>query len=189
MSAVDPRVSQKVRRGRLVACDPGLLKPAAAKFVDGCLVRAQRIKIPGALSKLPLGERTRLIARLIAEWAVEDGRVDHFVWELPKVYTDGKSDPADLIAIALVGASVAGYLDVETYAPLAGEWSGGTPKVTSGTPWESPRGKLLIERLAMFSHDRALVQDTHDAIDACAIGMWYLGYMGRVYPQKKPAMR
>lgn len=160
----------------VLAVDPGINYPAAAIFRDGRLVIASRVKLPGRLKKLPMGERVREVSLLIEQWvssqnvARED--VDHVIFECPQIYRASKSkgDPNDLIPLAMVGGYVAGlYSHASVTSPLPREWIGQLPKSTKGDPWCSPRGELVARRLD--AAERACVIPSHDAIDAVGIGL------------------
>lgn len=170
--------------GNVVAFDPGARHPAAAFFVDGELVAASRIKLPGAYAKLALGKRAHEIAGLTRKWVdleffkattSSDG-IQGVVYELPKVYRGKKAigDPNDLIMLAVIAGEVAGrFPGAEAFAVLPREWSQGTKKTTKGDPWDSSRGRRIAARLSPV--ERSRVQDTHDALDATGIGLYLLG--------------
>lgn len=170
----------------LLALDPGIRYPACAIFVDGKLVTASRVKLPGKLAKLPMGERVREVSLLIEAWVSGQGfnreQIDDVVLECPQVYRVGKSkgDPNDLIPLALVGGYVAGiYVHASVTSPLPREWLGGnTPKASKGDPWESPRGARAARALSDI--ERSRIVPSHDALDAACIGLWRLGRFERV---------
>jgi len=166
--------------------------PAAALFEDRKLVRAARVRLPITLKRLPVGERCRRIAKLIAEtteqWAGGKGRIRHAVIEWPRTYGHGKSkgDSADLFPLAAIGCAVGALLDVEITSYLPQEWIGQVRKFEKGDPWESPRGQMIARRLS--ENERECVTDSHDAIDAVGIGLKYLGRLEpvRVFPGATP---
>lgn len=167
----------------LLAVDPGLLKPAAAVFIDGKLVAAERVKVPGALAKLPVGQRSMEVAGLIQGWAEQHFHAspDVLVIEWPQVYRAGKSkgDPADLLPLVGVGMAVAGLLQPgEVKSPTPAEWIGQLPKSTTGDPWASARGQRIGSRLSDV--ERGRVVPSHDAVDAVGIGLWSLGRLDRI---------
>lgn len=162
-----------------LALDPGIRYPACAIFVDGKLVSASRVKLPGKLAKLPMGARVREVSLLIEAWVSGQGydreTIEHVVFECPQVYRAGRSkgDPNDLIPLALVGGYVAGiYVHATVTNPLPREWIGQLPKSTKGDPWASARGELVARRLD--ATERAAVVPSHDAIDAVGIGLFHL---------------
>lgn len=172
----------------VLAVDPSVASPGAALFGDGILIAADRFSPSRPVGLESRGRRARRVAKMIFHWLpAYTASVDVLVYEWPQVYTAKKSkgDPNDLIALAAVGAALAGLLDgqlVEEHTPTPAEWTGGVPKVTRGNPWRSPRGARVAARLS--AAERALVPDSHDAIDSVGLGLWYLGRFerARVFP-------
>ena len=181
-------------RGYLVAFDPGVDHPAVAVFLDGELCAASRVRVPGALDSLEVGERCRQIALLVRDWVLghtyelhtttgAPAQVANVVAECPQVYRVAKSkgDPNNLIPLAVLDGYVAGLFPTATVTmPKPAEWIGGLKKSTTGDPWKSPRGRLIWRLLR--ESERPRVQASHDSIDACGIGLWCLGRLGRVFP-------
>lgn len=165
----------------ILVLDPGIRNPAIALFHDDVLVVATRVALPRAWSRLDIGERCRLVsAEIWRASATHVGlHVDLVIYEWPKVYTPGKSkgDPGDLLPLACVGGGVAALAGaiVVTYEPS--EWTGGLPKSETGPAWSSPRGIRVWSRLS--ETERAACEATHDAIDACGIGLHHLGRLAR----------
>lgn len=159
----------------LLALDPGVRYPACALFADRELVSASRVKLPGNIAKLNMGERVRRIGNLIHEWVVGvliDVPLDRLVYEVPQIYRQGKSkgDPNDLIPLALLSGYVSGrWPSTEVCGLKPREWCGQLPKLTKGDPWTSPRGELVARRLD--AAERACIVSSHDAIDAVGIGL------------------
>lgn len=157
----------------LLALDPGILHPACALFADRELVAASRVKLPGKLKKLPMGERVRHIGNLIYDWVTEYVQtVDRIAYEVPQIYRREKSkgDPNDLIPLALVAGFLSGRFPESAVSGLKPrEWCGQLPKVTKGDPWTSPRGELVARRLQPA--ERASIVSSHDALDAVGIGL------------------
>ena len=185
--------------GDVIALDPGLLHPAAALARDGVILRAGRVLVPGKLTKakLPIGQRCLEVARLcyaqLARWAEEAGagptssrpfRPSAFITEWPQIYRREKSkgDPNDLIPLAGIGMALAAMLGVEVASPVPADWTGRIPKAETGDPWASPRGAKVARRLS--AAERAVVQNTHDAIDVTGILLYKLGRYSveRVFP-------
>lgn len=166
----------------LLALDPGIRYPAVALFADGELVFASRVKLPGKLTKLQMGERVRQIGNLIyvhvAQYVTS---VDHLVYECPQIYSRRKSkgDPNDLIPLALVCGLVSGRFPAATVTALKPrEWCGQLPKSTVASEvWTSARGELVARRLN--AAERASVVSSHDAIDATGIGLFHLDRLYR----------
>lgn len=183
-----PELAALARASRLLAVDPGLRYPAAAVFAGGKLVRASRVKLPPSLSRfrgvrgLDEGEHCRQVAELVCAWAVEHlGALPELVVsEYPQVYPDEfKKDPNDLLPLAGIGVAVGARLCVRVVSPRPREWIGSIPKSKSGPAWQSPRGRLIASRMTAL--ERALVEESHDAIDALGIGKWAQGGLGRVF--------
>ncbi len=195
----------------LLAIDPGLNNPAAAMFRHGVLVAASRVKPDKKWNDLVVGERCRLVARRLSEWAYDHGldastmraareaelagrhaeartlRQDRGIVilavEWPQVYTRSKSkgDPNDLLPLAGVAMCLAGHLDVEVRSYRPAEWIGQCPKKETGDPLVSPRGQLVWRHLS--TKERATVLVSHDSIDAIGIGLFALGRLRmHVYP-------
>lgn len=154
----------------LGAIDPGLRYPAAARFENGKLVRASRVKIPTKLATLERGQRCLEVAKLIRDYL---GSCDELVTEWPRTYRRMKGDPADLFPLAGVGMAVAGMMLVPVTAPTAPEWIGSIPKNEKGDPLESPRGHRVWSILD--DAEKAVVVLSHDAIDAVGLGLFRLG--------------
>ena len=185
MLPVDPSAATARAQGWLLAVDPGMRFPAAAVFLNGRLTDASRVKVPGALAKLPVGERCRQVVTLVCAWAsarMREGYPSHVVVEHPQVYSRrrSKGDPNDLLPLAMINGGVAMYFRAPVISPTPSEWIGGIPKAAMGDPWASPRGRLLQSRLSEL--ERATIVSTHDALDAVGIGLWALGRLGRVFP-------
>lgn len=166
----------------VLAVDPSIASPGAALFRDRVLVVAIRSTLP-SIPDEGRGARVERVARRL--YTAPPGGVDVLVYEWPQVYraSKAKGDPNDLIALAAVGAALAGMLCPRVIVtPTPAEWTGGLPKVTKGDPWRSPRGRRIASRLSPA--ERALVPDSHDAIDSVGLGLWYLGRLDpvRVFP-------
>src|SRR5690348_8977245 len=115
-------------RGWLVALDPGVDHPAAAVFLDGELRAASRVRVPGAIDSLEVGERCRQIALLVRDWVLnQTGGVTpaNLLCEKPQVYRTGRSkgDPNDLIPLAVLDGYVGGmFFDAHVEMPTPAEW-------------------------------------------------------------------
>lgn len=187
--------------GDLLTFDPGAEHPAAALFRGGVLLSAERVKLDPDWAGLPPLARAVRIAEASLRWAV--GRADCveprvLVCEHPQVYRASKSkgDPNDLILLATINGALAGALAMAVakrdvglvlLSPTPAEWAGQLPKATTGDPWRSPRGLRIRERLTV--DEAAVVQVTHDAIDAVGIGLHVLGRLAprHVYPGALPS--
>ncbi len=168
----------------VLTLDPSVRSPGIAIFHDSIL--CETVRMPVAIVKdEQRGARVARAADTLMFFTRAWRRPDVIVYEWPQVYRAGRSkgDPADLIALAAVGAALAAILAVPTIVtPTASEWTGGLPKVTTGDPWKSPRGRRIASRLSPA--ELALVPKSHDAIDAVGLGLWYLGRFApaRVFP-------
>ena len=65
--------------------------------------------------------------------------------------------------------------DVACYTP--GEWTRGIPKKTTGSAKTGPRALRILSRLS--DAERAVVPDSHDALDAVGLGLYRLGRFER----------
>lgn len=195
----------------VLAFDPGLNNPAAALFRRGRLVAASRIRPQAAWRGFDVGERCRLIARAVHDWACEVGLdmnamvkayenelegyraeakllrqesgIVALVIEWPQIYVRGRSkgDPNDLLPLAGVAMCLAGRLDVEVVTYKPAQWIGQCPKSETGNALESPRGRLVWRNLDPGERETVIV--SHDAIDAVGIGLAFLGRLSmRIYP-------
>ncbi len=171
---------------QLLALDPSVRSPGIAIFKDGTLVIADRVKIPKYdVEKFSDGARWDFVARRILASVrpclsdVTEGATD-LVFELPQIYTWGKSkgDPNDLVGLAGVAGALVGHLVqsfplLGVYSPTPAEWIGQLPKSTKGSAKESPRAQRILSRLS--AEELARVPDQHDALDAVGLGLWRLG--------------
>lgn len=176
--------------GDLLAFDPGALHPAAALFRAGVLRCAERVKIDSAWADLPVVDRCVRIAGNAVRWAIAlDASPRVLVCEHPQVYRQSKSkgDPNDLLLLATINGALAGVLSyaaagrdlgVTILSPTPREWVGQLPKSTTGDPWQSQRGVRIASRLS--AAEREVCESSHDAIDACGLGLWALGRLDRV---------
>ena len=177
MIPVDPK--HPLARGQLIAFDPGLNNPAAALFKNGELQAAERIRLPTSLKSLELTERALRIADLTLKWVLEHGgeKGHTLVWEKPQVYRGSAAigDPKDLISLSVVGGAVACILQpTKTYSPTPQEWTMGTSKAKQADKiWTSSRGVRAEKRFS--SEEKGRIQDSHDAADAAALGLYCLG--------------
>lgn len=152
--------------------------------MDGRLVAASRVKLKTAWAKLPMGERILTVSREIRAWygdklATNPSKLD-YVFEFPQTYARGKSkgDPNDLHPLAGVGMCLAGLLYDQVHELVVTEykprdWAGTTPKVTTGDALASIRGVRVWSRLSEV--EKAVVEVSHDSVDAIGIGLKRLG--------------
>ena len=172
-----------MNKDHYLAVDPGIRYPAAAIF-DGkkTLVKASRVKLPAALSRLPMGMRCLEIGKLIVKWTGEyHTRIGGYCFEYPQIYVAkrSKGDPNNLTPLVGVGMVVAAYFDVPTKSPYPVEVWGQVPKNEEcDDPWGSPRGQKIKRRLTQA--EIACVDASHDSVDAIGIGLWALGRFERI---------
>ena len=164
---------------RLLACDPSVRRPGVALFFDTRLVACDVLRPAPADDP---SQRCRVAVLAIVGWALDSRRVtrldfltdlDELVVEWPQWYATGKSkgDPNDLAYLAGIDVGLAvAFPGAAVRSPVPRDWIGGLPKATSGDPWASPRGVRIAARLS--DAERALVPDSHDAIDAVGLGLW-----------------
>lgn len=174
-----------------LAIDPGIRSPGAAVFVDAVLIAATRIKVPAAVHKRNLGDRVGIVARLINGWfqtLIPVGELE-LVYEWPQIYraSRSKGDPNSLLKTLAVGAAASALVCADrVFTPTPHEWAKNTSKATTGDPWNSPRAKMVARRLS--EAELACVPNSHDAIDAVALGLWKVDRFDAicVYPGASP---
>lgn len=179
-----------LRRGYTLAFDPGLLHPAVAVARDARVIHAARVKVPGKLKLLPLGERVREIVKLVGDHALQitGGQpVIATCIERMQIYTREKSkgDPNDLIPLAMMGGAVSFGFGAPTVAPVPRDWIGSIPKSTSGNPWMSARGRIIAGKLS--AEEQKLVESSHDALDACGLLLHLHARLGRAFIGSTPS--
>jgi hypothetical protein len=179
----------------LLAVDPSLRSTGAALFSDGRLIGVARLRglDPGA----DITHRCRAMARDVDAWVelqLTMAQPQVIALEWPQIYRAAKSkgDHNDLLGLAGVCAAVAAlYPSAEVRSYLPADWEP-APKVSparkarglgpiDSEAFSSPRGVRIMSRLA--EAERALVPQSHDAVDAVGIGLHHLGRLAprRVY--------
>jgi hypothetical protein len=171
----------------LLALDPGVLHPAAARFAGGKLVAAARTPVDASWAALGNAERAKRVALAMAHWALEARAVapTHIALEWPSInrgQTYGK-DPNELLKIlaaaaAVVGAFAAANPDIVVISATPRDIWGSMPKALTGDPRRSVRGGRVWSRLS--PEEQAALELTHDAIDSAGIGLWALGLLDPV---------
>lgn len=171
------RVSPDVE---LLAIDPGVVHPAAARFSGGRLVAASRTPVDASWLRFDVGQRGLCIALAIRHWELTLGLppVTHIVYEHPQVYrTADRKDSNDLLKILTTASTAVGLFaaarEITVLSPLPREVWNNLPKATSGDPWESVRGKRIWSRLD--DAQRAVIVPSHDSLDAVGLGLFVLG--------------
>jgi hypothetical protein len=183
MQYADLDLARRLASTWFASIDPGLRNPAAAVWDRGRLVAASRVKVPKEYAELGRAERCRRVGALIAVWirehAAPSAHIPVIGVEWPQIYSHGKGkgDPNLIVPLAGVDVAVACELDAEVLDYLPGEWSGGIPKSERGNPWDSPRG--VITRSRLRDEELAVIVPSHDAVDAVAIGLKFLGRLER----------
>lgn len=183
----------------IFAVDPGLTNPAAAWWTDGALLKAERVKVPGAWKDLAILDRCDRIGEAVVNWFDRIRRpvfgtnvaltliVEWPRWYPRKAADDKQIDPNDLAGLCGIAGSICGRLRergwiMESKSPQPAEVWGNVPKATKGDPWASPRGRRLASRLKPT--ERAAVQSKHDALDAAGLALFEAGLWAqrRLYP-------
>ncbi len=193
---VTPGVAPTSTIGELLAIDPGIVHPAAARFRDGKLVAARRTPNSALWAHLQMGQRCLEIATAIVNWwdSIIDVAPSHVVIEWPKIYRETKAkgvDPNDLpplvgVAMCVVGILATRNAELVVLSPKPDEVWQRLPKSTDGDPWASTRGQRIKSRLS--AAEFAAVIPSHDAVDAAGLGLWVLGRFerARVFPGATP---
>lgn len=177
-----PPVIRAPLDAELLALDPGLLHPAAARFSGGKLVRAARTPVAAAWAKLGMAQRQLEVAQSIVDWQAAVNRelglppVTHVILEYPQVYREAKAKgvrPRDLLGILGVALATVGILahrhHLTVYSPTPAEAWGQVPKCTDGDPRASVRGGRVWLRLD--EAERAVIDLNHDSFDAAGLGL------------------
>ncbi len=176
----------------LLAIDPGIRHPAAARFSGGKLIGAARTPVRADWTGLDMGQRCLNVARAMVQWEHDvppsHAPITHVMIEYPQIYPEERDkNPNNLtplvgVAMAVVGLLAAHNPALKVIAALPREIWDRLPKHETGDPWASPRGNRIASRLD--DAERATIVASHDAIDAVGIGLWVLGRFERrrVFP-------
>jgi len=187
------------RLGELIAVDQSLRGPGVAVFHQGILTASCTLPQKSD-PNTPIAQRTYNVAASIVTWLYDKTeRPTTLAIEWPQIYRASKSkgDPNDMLAVAGVGAALAGLLSAVCYqngngwclqirSPLPAEWAGQLPKCTNPKlASESPRARRILSRLS--EREREVATLKHDALDAIGIGLFILGRLDpvRVFPGAK----
>lgn len=168
----------------ILALDPGLTKPGVAFLQDDLLVKAERLRVDAAWSKLGILERSDHVAELACEWFEQfESRITApviLIVEWPQWYGDNEKgiDQNDLAGLcAIAGGTLRGlrsqWVIDEARSPKPRQVWGSVPKATTGNPWRSPRGRRLFVRLSPT--EREVVAPYHDALDAAGLALFAAG--------------
>lgn len=185
---------------QLLALDPGVIHPAAARFSGGRLMRAARTPVAAGWARLGTGQRALEIARATVQWNFEVEHahtlvsaysrklpdVTHVIYEFPQIYRETKAAgvrPNDLTKILAAAATTVGMVaarcdTLAVFSPFPADVWDRMPKATEGDPRDSVRGGRVWDRLD--EAERAVLELTHDAFDACGLGLFLLGRFERV---------
>jgi hypothetical protein len=143
----------------LIAIDPGVKMLGVARFNDaGECIYAHVLRVKSLWS-------VRLDLHCLS--APEE----HCVVECPQVYQAkfSKGDPNDLVNVALVaGACASAFVSVDIVRPH--EWKGNIPKAVH-------HRRVMRDAPEFVQRSIAAIKQTtlrHNAIDAYALGLWYL---------------
>lgn len=187
--------------GWVLGLDPALNSPGVAIGHGGVVLAAAALSQPRSQAALAVGERALLVAVSCAAWfrqgvAKQLGKGAELpeltlVFELPQVYGGPRAeDPNDLIALALVCGAATAALERELgvaaiLSPTPREWSKGSKKSKkAGEGWTSQRGAMIARRLSPA--ERALVPDSHDAIDAVGLVLFAQGRLEPIRVNARP---
>lgn len=185
---------------KLLSVDPSIRSVGLAYF-DRELKWSSRVfveKTEQCTAERCLRMAATIVTTVIGQHKLEPNAL---IFEWPQIYTVGKQvgDPNDLIAMAGVGSALAALLVSRLeaiYSPKPGDWTHipkkcpmckSTPgkktcKTCKGSAWNTPRGTLIAESLS--PHEKRIVHDQHDEIDAVGLGLWRHGRLitRRVFP-------
>jgi hypothetical protein len=166
-----------------VAIDPGIRGCGVAMFNGQELELAEYVKNPCEKGNGPL--ECYFMARAIVEWTLPEPEIYDYsyheiVCEWPQVYTKGKGDNNDLLALAGVDAAifstfVASGIDCTVKHFLPKEWKGQTPKAVCH---QRVKNALSAEEQKRIKGTAYLL---HNVLDAVGIGLFALG---RFSPKK-----
>jgi hypothetical protein len=192
----------------LLAVDPSIVKPGIALFVRRELRAVAKVKIPAVHER---AGRAAIASYALLDWysarvaegllAGCDGSFIELAVEWPRVLPYGAAgatgQPNDLFGLAGVCAGFAVALRphrVHSYLPdewcKLGKVSPERKRAKLGPidseAFTSPKGARIMSRLTPA--ERALVPQSHDAVDAVGIGLHALGRLApvKVYPGAVP---
>ena len=104
------------------------------------------------------------------------------VIEKPEVYADRamwKGDPNNLVTLGIrVGRALERYGEGKTTLVLPKTWKGQVPKEVHHARAKTKLTEIELARLARCV-GRVAVSKQHNVLDAVALGLWYLGRLGR----------
>lgn len=177
-------------KGDLVALDPGIQCPGVSVFRDGVLYANCYLKL-GTTSGNHI-QKAASASQQVVNWLHNvQARPAAVAFEWPQIYSHDTPAVANAVVyMAAMDGYVTAALQLEAYPQgrnvvalsyLPAEIWNTLPKCKTGSAKESARGLRVCSRLS--SVELAIVNDQHDAIDSCGIGLHVLGRLGirRVY--------
>lgn len=154
----------------MITIDLGLNGCGFAEWVGDQMVRARYIKrIEGSASKA-----YQMAWTLYFRFCLPVSATETIIIERPRIYTKMKVDPADILNLFEVGATLQGMhgRPVEWIEPH--QWKG---SVDADVMTERIRSRLTQEELGGIESCPASLM--HNIIDAVGIGLWVLGRLER----------
>ena len=154
--------------------DPGVQGLGTALFgADGRLLEARYF---AARTK---GKGYHHAAQMASDVLIHYCIVADLIIEHPRVYPGmPKTDPNDLVDVAVAGAAVAGAFCTNTISVYPSEWKG---QVKKQVMLNRIKSKLTPDELLRVEWTNK--SDNEDILDAIGIGLWHFKRLGgRTYP-------
>ena len=177
-------------KGDLVALDPGIQCPGVSVFRDGELYANCFLKL-GTFHGNHI-QKAASASQAVCDWLYnQQVKPVAVAFEWPQIYNDDSTAVANaVIYMAAMDGYVTSTLQLQGYSQarvvhalsyLPAEIWNSLPKSKTGSAKQSPRGLRVCSRLS--TNELAILNDQHDAIDSCGIGLHVLGRLGirRVY--------
>lgn len=156
-----------------LAIDPGIRGCGVALFQGDSLQWASYVKNPETKGNGP-NECKQMAFAIISEIGRHASWIHRLVMEWPQIYTHGKGDNNDLLALAGVDAALASVAcadEIIHYLPR--QWKGQLPKDVCNARIEKT---LTPEELGHFGKFPQSLR--HNVLDAVGIGLFSLGRFG-----------